>query len=82
MGDRRDKNQDQSGRTGEMPTVRDSGSQREPPMPNKLPEIANTLDGVTGRFRIVPEGEDKARQKDDSATRTAPAPAPTARTSR
>lgn len=57
--------------TGAFPSVDARVGPHEPAMPRTLPEVPD-MPAVTGVFPVVAEGEDAARQQDDSASATAP----------
>jgi len=55
--------------TGALPRVdMEPEVQHEPPEPPHLPEIDTDHGGVTGVLPIITEGEDEAKQSDDSST--------------
>jgi len=49
--------------------------QHEPPQPRDVPEIDDDRGSVTGIIPLISEGEDNAKQSDDSATAGETAPA-------
>jgi hypothetical protein len=52
--------------TGRFPRVEvDSPAQVDPPQPTTLPEFPDA-NGITGLMRVVSEGVDDARQRDDT----------------
>lgn len=55
--------------TGVMPRVdAEPQVQYEPPQPRTLPEFDDDVGGITGRIPLTTEGEDEAKQSDDSTT--------------
>jgi hypothetical protein len=42
--------------------------QHEPPQPTSVPEIDDDPGSITGIVPLISEGEDEAKQSDDSAT--------------
>jgi hypothetical protein len=50
-------------------------TQHEPPEPSHVPELDDDRGSVTGIIPLISEGEDNAKQSDDSATAGAKAPA-------
>lgn len=68
MGDKPRKSRAVGTETGVMPRVEADGSAlREPPQPAMPPEFDEDFGGITGALHINPEGEDRAKQEDDSA---------------
>lgn len=58
-----------SSETGVMPRVDlEPEAPHEPPPPPTLPEFDDDGSSITGRMPAPSEGEDKAKQSDDSAT--------------
>lgn len=59
--------------TGAMPRVdAEPQVQHEPPQPRTLPEFDDDeAGGITGRVPLTSEGEDAAKQADDSTTSAA-----------
>jgi hypothetical protein len=61
----------QNSQTGIMPRVDiESEGEHEPPEPATLPDF-DDVGSITGKIRIPTEGEDEAKNADDSATRSA-----------
>ncbi len=55
--------------TGIMPKIDyDPGAANESPQPPDLPEVNGDASGITGQVPLYSEGEDQAKQADDSAT--------------
>jgi hypothetical protein len=55
--------------TGTMPRIDvEPEIQHEPPEPPDLPEIPDDPGGITGIVPMAAEGEDEAKQSDDSET--------------
>ena len=62
--------------TGALPQIDvEPEIQHEPPQPPYLPEINDDPGSVTGILPLISEGEDDAKQADDSATAGETAPA-------
>jgi hypothetical protein len=54
--------------TGALPRIDvEPEIQHEPPQPPSIPEIDDDRGSITGIIPIIPEGEDDAKQSDDSA---------------
>ncbi len=55
-------------KTGKVPRIDvEPEKQHEPPEPPELPEIHNDPGSITGVIRYASEGEDNAKQSDNSA---------------
>ncbi len=69
MGDKPDKTTSPATKSGVLPRVDQAEIKalyegKHPPIPPELEDAA----GITGSLRLIPEGEDKAKLEDDSAT--------------
>jgi hypothetical protein len=55
--------------TGAMPRIDvEPEIQHEPPQPTSVPEINDDRGSITGIIPLISEGEDEAKQSDDSAS--------------
>ncbi len=54
--------------TGIMPRVDVEPEIQHEPLPPSLPEFDEDVGGITGKMPAPSEGEDKAKQSDDSST--------------
>lgn len=71
MAEERNRTRSEGSPTGAFPSIPESASPYEPPLPRTLPEVPN-IPSATGIWPIVAEGEDASRQNDDSVSANAP----------
>jgi hypothetical protein len=69
MGDKPEKTASPATKSGVLPRIDHSDIKalyegKHPPVPPESEDPG----GITGSLRLIPEGEDKEKQKDDSAT--------------
>ncbi len=72
MTQKRDKKTEAESQTGAIPRMDFKAlRRREPAKPPTLPEFEDTQGGITGIIHVRPEGEDSAKDEDDTPTKSA-----------